>query len=42
MSGCTDDEVLRNGALESDIEFLQKPFTVNALSASLRTALKGE
>jgi two-component system, cell cycle sensor histidine kinase and response regulator CckA len=40
MSGCTDDAVVRHGVLESEINFLQKPFTANALAAKLKASLK--
>ncbi len=39
MSGYTDDTVLRNGVLDSDIDFLEKPFSVSALAAKLKSAL---
>jgi two-component system, cell cycle sensor histidine kinase and response regulator CckA len=40
MSGYTDDAVVRHGVLESEITFLQKPFTTNALAAKLRSTLR--
>ena len=42
MSGYTDDAVVRHGVLESEINFLQKPFTVSALAAKLKSTLKKE
>jgi two-component system, cell cycle sensor histidine kinase and response regulator CckA len=41
MSGYTDDAVVRHGVLESEINFLQKPFTVSALAAKITSALGG-
>ena len=40
MSGYTDDAVVQHGVLDSTLAFLQKPFTVSALAARLRSALK--
>jgi len=42
MSGYTDDAVVRHGVLESDIAFLQKPFTVTALATKLRSTLEAD
>jgi hypothetical protein len=39
ISGYTDDAVIRNGGLRSDNEFLQKPFTINALLHKVREVL---
>ena len=42
MSGYTNDVVLRNGMLESDMAFLQKPFTRDSLLSRLRQVLDGK
>ena len=39
MSGYTDDTIVRHGILESDIAFLQKPFTPHALALKVRELL---
>jgi len=39
MSGYTDDAVIRRGILASEIAFLQKPFTLDALVRKVRNAL---
>ena len=39
MSGYTDDAVVRHGALEAGIAFLQKPFTPVTLAAKVRSVL---
>jgi DNA-binding NtrC family response regulator len=39
VSGYTDDAIVRQGILESEVSFLQKPFTPQALSAKLRNIL---
>ena len=39
MSGYTDDAVVRHGALERGISFLQKPFTVYSLGRKVREVL---
>ena len=41
VSGYTDDVVLRNGLLEPDRAFLQKPFTKDALTNKVRAVLEG-
>ncbi|MDB4932105.1 MAG: domain S-box protein, partial [Myxococcaceae bacterium] len=41
MSGYTDDEVLRRGALDATIRFLPKPITPDALVRAVREALDG-
>ena len=38
-SGYTDDHLVDSGELEKDIEFLQKPFTVQALLTKIRSIL---
>jgi len=38
-SGYTDDHLVDSGELEKDIDFLQKPFTVQALLSKVRTIL---
>jgi PAS domain S-box-containing protein len=40
MSGYTDDEVLRHGISQSQIPFLQKPFTTGALVQKVREVLE--
>jgi len=39
VSGYTDDAVVRNGVLQAETAFLQKPFTVTALAHKVREAL---
>jgi PAS domain S-box-containing protein len=39
MSGYTDDALVRRGILASEIAFLQKPFTLDALARKVRNAL---
>jgi CheY-like chemotaxis protein len=39
MSGYTDNEILRRGINTSETEFLQKPFTAEALCAAVRAVL---
>nr|MCU0649846.1 response regulator [Gemmatimonadaceae bacterium] len=39
VTGYTDDDILRRGALENDIDLLAKPFTAAELLARVRTAL---
>jgi PAS domain S-box-containing protein len=39
MSGYTDDEIMRRGLLEHGVEFLEKPFSVDALARTVREVL---
>ena len=39
ISGYTDDAVVRNGVLQSDIAFLKKPFSQEALALKVREIL---
>jgi len=39
VSGFADDRVMRNGALDSGMAFLQKPFTLESLSQRVRDVL---
>jgi DNA-binding response OmpR family regulator len=39
MSGYTDDSVFRNGLLAEGVPFMQKPFSVEALTAKVRQLL---
>lgn len=42
MSGYTDDVIAHHGVLDAQIEFLQKPFTVDGLVRKVRKLLTGE
>src|SRR5271169_5174688 len=42
ISGYTDDSVFRHGVLEGGMEFLQKPFNLNALAQKIREILDGQ
>jgi len=39
MSGYTDDAVVRNGVLDPDMPFIQKPFTASGLARKVREVL---
>lgn len=39
MSGYTGDVIMHQGILEEDVNFLQKPFSVNSLAAKVREVL---
>jgi CheY-like chemotaxis protein len=39
MSGYTDDAIVRHGVAVRDVDFIQKPFTPEALARRVRTAL---
>ncbi|MFH0998040.1 MAG: ATP-binding protein, partial [Pseudomonadota bacterium] len=41
MSGYTSNVILHRGILESDVHFLQKPFSVNSLAGKVREVLDG-
>ena len=41
MSGYTADIIAQHGMIQSDIHFLQKPFTKDTLAANIRQALSG-
>jgi signal transduction histidine kinase/CheY-like chemotaxis protein len=40
MSGYTDDSIIRHGVLDSDVAFIQKPLTPDALSRKLREVIE--
>lgn len=39
MSGYTDDAIVHHGILDSDVDFIQKPFTTNSLMRKVRELL---
>lgn len=42
MSGYTDDVIAHRGVLEEGVNFIQKPFSLQSLSAKVREALDGK
>jgi two-component system cell cycle sensor histidine kinase/response regulator CckA len=42
MSGYTDDAIVRHGLMDDHLEFIQKPFTADALARKIRTTLDAE
>ena len=42
MSGYTNSVIAHRGVLEKDTDFIQKPFTVQALVAMVREVLEQE
>ena len=42
MSGYTDNVIAHHGVLERNVQFIQKPFTVEGLSVKVREVLDGD
>jgi len=42
MSGYTDEEIVRHGIVDRGINFIQKPFTPDALMGKIRKTLDSE
>jgi PAS domain S-box-containing protein len=42
MSGYTDDVIVRKGMLDSNMPFIQKPFTQDALASKVKEVLEGD
>ena len=42
MSGYTDDSIMRNGTLDLDMSFIEKPFTPDSLSGKIREVLEAK
>ena len=40
MSGYTDDAITQHGVLEPGVDFIEKPFTPERLSAKIRQVLR--
>ena len=39
MSGYTDDAIVRHGLMDEQLQFIEKPFTADALARKVRTVL---
>ena len=42
MSGYTEDVITHRGVVDEGIQFIQKPFAVQALGAKVREVLEGD